>query len=209
MNLAYLHGFASSSKSRKGLFLKDRLAERGVNLHLPDLNLPSFSKLTYSAMLAGLDDLLASHPGPWGFIGSSLGGYLAARCAELNPGRVERLVLLCPGFDMKARWPELMGEEAFTLWKRNGGFFFPDATGEPTPVHWGLIEDCQGHPTHPSVPCPTRIIHGSNDEVVPVEYSRDYAATRDHVELVEVEDGHELTDSMARIADEVVDWFSL
>ena len=199
---AYLHGFASSSGSRKGRWLADRFAAVGLTLELPDLNAPSFRRLTYTA---ALEKLATLGPGPWRFIGSSLGGYLAARFCELYPQRVDRLLLLCPGFSMVQRWPQLMGEEAFGLWERNGAFFFPDALGEPTPVHWGLIEDVRTHPETPEVGCPTRILHGTRDEVVPIHFSRQYVAARPGLtSLVEVEDGHDLMNSLERIAEEVL-----
>lgn len=51
---------------------------------------------------------------------NSLGGFLAARYAELHPDRVERLVLLCPGFDRCSRWEKLFGAEALREWERVG-----------------------------------------------------------------------------------------
>ena len=133
---AYLHGFGGSPKSTKAGLLAPKFADAGLTLFRPDLNVPSFEQLTYSSALTGLDALDAREGdgAKWRFIASSLGGYLGARWAQLNPDRVDRLLLLCPGFDMMGRWPELMGEEAFVLWERNGAFLFVDPTGEPRPV---------------------------------------------------------------------------
>lgn len=204
---AYLHGFASSPKARKGTALAARFAERGLNLLRPDLNQPSFETLSYSAMVAHVVERMASEPDArWRFIGSSLGGYIAARVAELHPAAVDRLLLLCPGFDMMTRWPEMMGEDAFVLWKRNGAFFFPDAEGEPRPVSWGLIDDAKTHPARPSVHCPTVVIHGVNDEVVPIETSRRWALDHPNVTLHEVDDGHELVASIDTISQVALDF---
>ena len=98
---AYLHGFASSSLSTKGQALRRFFAGRGLTMHTPDLNHPSFAALTYSGMLAAFDRLdrelseaeLASgqeQPSRWRLIGSSMGGFVASRWAELHPERVER-----------------------------------------------------------------------------------------------------------------------
>ena len=54
---AYLHGFASNARSKKGLALQERFARTGVELWLPDLNRPSFAQLSHRAMLAHLDAL--------------------------------------------------------------------------------------------------------------------------------------------------------
>lgn len=48
---------------------------------------------------------------------------------------------------------------------------------------------------------PCTVIHGRGDAVVSIEDSRAYAAAHPHVQLVEVDDGHALSDSLPAIAD--------
>lgn len=43
-------------------------------------------------------------------------------------------------------------------------------------------------------PCPTVIIHGTRDEVIPIDVSRTFAANH-HVPLIEVDDTHGLADT--------------
>jgi uncharacterized protein len=205
---AYLHGFASGPEARKGRWLARRLAAKGVDLHRPDLNQPSFGELTVTGALAAVDELLTAGPEKtrWSFVGSSFGGYVAARWAELHPEWVERLLLLCPGFGLLDRWPQMLGREAMNRWQQEGSMDFPDGAGRPTPVHWGFIEDFRRHPATPEVPCPTRIVHGTRDEVVPIEGSRRYAEPRAHVGLVEVDDDHGLLASLEAIGREVDDF---
>ena len=210
IHYAYLHGFASSPLSRKGQALEANFAEHGETLHLPDLNQPSFAELTLTRALWAVDELAARFPrGKWRFIGSSMGGWIAARWAELHPKRVDRLLLLCPGFDLVSRWPQMLGERQMKRWEANGSLPFPDATGNPVRVHWGLIEDAREQPAFPEVPCATVIVHGTSDEVVPVEISREYASERDHVSLVEVDDEHALTHSVPLIAEVAAKHFVL
>ena len=213
---AYFHGFASSSLSHKGQALRRFYASHGREFHLPDLNAPSFAELTYTAMLAAvdafdqaLDEAEGTTPGQvrWRIIGSSMGGYLAARWAELHPERVDELILLCPAFEFAKRWPSIIGEDNFAKWKQQGHFSLPDGTGTPVDVHYGLVEDALTHPARPVVPCPTTIIHGTRDAIVPIELSREYAATHDHVELVELDDDHTLTSSIPAIESLVLDRF--
>ncbi|MFT7578970.1 MAG: pimeloyl-ACP methyl ester carboxylesterase [Myxococcota bacterium] len=208
---AYLHGFASSPLSRKAVLLAPVFAEAGVTLVAPDLNIPSFAQLSVTAALAHLDALSADDPRPWRIIGSSLGGWMAARWAELNPTQVDRLLLLCPGFDLTSRWPQVLGAPAIARWRSQGVLTMPAADGTPTPLSWGFIEDCLTHPGQPDVTCPTRIIHGSADEVVPIDGSRAYADPRANVGLIEVDDDHSLMrpETMVRIAAEVRDFFGL
>jgi uncharacterized protein len=195
LRYAYLHGFASGPRSYKGTLLRQRLAGVGIHLELPDLARPSFAKLTYTDALTAIDDL---GQGPFSFIGSSMGGYLAARWAGQNPDRVGRLLLLCPGFDLVTRWPLLVGAESMARWSSEGALMLPDRDGGQTAVHYGFIEDARRHPAFPSVTCPTVIVHGVRDEVVPVESSRVYARTHE-AQLVEVDDDHGLAASVDRI----------
>jgi fermentation-respiration switch protein FrsA (DUF1100 family) len=202
---AYLHGFASSSRSHKGQALREYYASKGVDFLTPDITRPSFGELTYTGMLGAVDALDEAQPGPdpqspWRFVGSSMGGYIAARWAQLHPARVDRLLLLCPAFDFAERWRSLLGDERFARWREQGSTLLPDATGVETEVHWGLVEDARRHPPRPPVPCETIIVHGTKDEVVPIESSRAYAeAHADRVRLVEVDDDHGLVASLPTI----------
>lgn len=208
MRRAYLHGFAGSSLSKKGLSLREAFEAAGLELLLPDLNAPSFAELSPRAMLGVLDTLDAERGDEqgWGFVGSSLGGWLAARWAEQHPARVARLVLLCPAFDLVGRWPELLPPGAVDKWQRDGSLLMPDGAGTPTRVHYRFYEESRAEPAWPSVPCETLIIHGTRDTTVPVEGSRRYAAERDNVELVEVDDVHDLLASQQLIVGRALDW---
>jgi len=200
---AYLHGFASSPLARKGLALEAALAPRGAKVELPDLNQPSFGRLTVTGALGALDALHARAPeATWGLVGSSFGGLVAARWAELHPERVDRLLLLCPAFGMLARWTSVFGDDVMERWERRGTLPMHDAEGRLTPLHWGFVEDLRTHPSHPAVAAPTRILHGRQDETVPVDSSRAYARGRAHVRQMEVDDDHRLTASIDRVTQE-------
>jgi alpha-beta hydrolase superfamily lysophospholipase len=206
---AYLHGFASSNLAHKGQALRRFYAGHGLEFHVPDLNVPSFAKLSYTAMLAAVDELDRQldardgiEPGRarWRFVGSSMGGYIASRWAMLHPERVDRLLLLCPAFDFMQRWPSILGPDSFARWREQGFFPLPDKSGTPVDVHFGLVEDAAtNHPARPDVPCPTTIVHGTRDTVVPIESSRSYVEGRPHVRLIEVDDDHLLGGSLSLI----------
>jgi hypothetical protein len=203
-NFAYLHGFASGPQSRKGTALAAAFARAGAHLRQPDLNLPDFARLTYGGMLAAVDALDAAAGGsPWSFVGSSMGGWVAARWAELHPERVERLLLLAPAFDMPRRWrdkPELLE------WERRGFHEVADGDGVPTRVHWGLMEDALRQPPIPRPRCPVLIVHGRRDETVPVEISEAYAREGPNVELELVDDTHDLLVAFPRIEELALVW---
>lgn len=213
---AYLHGFASSPLSKKGLAIEGHLHERHRQaLWRPDLRRPSFSELTISGALEALDAMhaivasTASDPVRWRLIGSSLGGYLAALWAERHPERVDRLLLLCPGFDLVSRWSVILSPRNMRRWEQEGSLTFPDAQGQPCPVHWGFVVDARRYPPTPVVPCPTRIVHGRRDAIVPIDFSRDYAERHpERVTLREVDDEHVLQDSLPVILGEVDEWIA-
>lgn len=200
---AYLHGFGGGTRSRKGTELRKRFSNLGLDLAIPNLNRPSFTELSVQAMLAAMDLLDAERKMEsdqrWRLIGSSLGGWLAARWAMLNPDRVDRLLLLCPGFDLAARWPVLLGPSAFEAWRTTGRHLFPDPTGELVPVNFSFYESCRADVGTPEVFCPTVIVHGMRDEIVPFESSRLYSKERTHVDLVAVDDDHNLANSLDSI----------
>ena len=205
---AYLHGFASGPLSRKGQHLSRAFSERGLELELPDLNRPSFAQLSPGAALEAIDELCQGDE-RWCLVGSSFGGWLASRWAELHPERVERLLLLCPGFGLADRWPVLLGPERMAQWERQGALEMTDGAGVMVPVHWRFYLEAREQPARPVVPCETLIIHGRSDEVVPIQGSRDYAAAHGNVELIEVEDDHALAASVERIVAETVRFFEL
>ncbi|MBM4396317.1 MAG: alpha/beta fold hydrolase [Deltaproteobacteria bacterium] len=208
---AYFHGFASSPDSRKGNRLAREFARLGVPLERPDLNAPSFARLTATAMLGAADAMhAAGDPGArWRVVGSSMGGWLAALWASLHPGRVDRLVLLCPAFDMPGRWPAIVGPGGWERWREAGETPLPDHRGVPVPVHFALNDDLARWPSVPETGCDTLVIHGSRDETVPVESSRAYAAARPRVRLIEVDDGHLLADSLDLVVRESLAFFGL
>jgi len=207
--LAYLHGFGSGPESKKGRALASAFEADGRRLDRLDLNRPSFGQLTFSASLTAIDEWAASAAGDVALVGSSLGGYLAARWAELNPGRVRALVLLCPGLDMVQRWPALLGEAAMKRWRAEGTVPLPDARGVPTDIHWRFMEDALTHPPLPRPSCPTLVIHGTRDLVVPVESSRDWVAILPEARLIELDDGHELYASLPKILLETSEFLAL
>jgi len=208
----YLHGFASSAAATKGTRFAEGFASRGLVLELPDLNRPSFASLDHDAILAHLATLSAGSvedDRPLRLIGSSFGGWIAARFAELHPARVDRLLLLCPGFDMVARWPVLLGEHHMNRWRERGYLPFPDHTGAPVPVHWGFIEAALRHPASPAPACPIVIVHGTRDTTVPIDSSRTYVADHPTATLHEVDDDHGLIASLPAITAVAFDFFGI
>ena len=189
MRFLWLHGFASGPSSSKGQYVKARLAERGLTLEVPDLNLPSFRELTLTRMLESLPV-----EGPLTLFGSSLGGYTAALYAAKNPGLVTSLVLLAPAFDLAARWEKRMGASDVALWRAQGSFPFDHyALGGQHELGVGFLEDALQHEPFPLPQCPTLVIQGAKDAVVDPALAREFVRRMEgRATLVELDQGHEL-----------------
>ncbi len=200
-HLAYLHGFASNPKTKKGRAIADAFEAQGHPMAILDLNRPTFSTLTLTAQLEAVD-AWAHDKERVSFVGSSMGGWVATRWAELNPLKIEKLVLLAPAFDMASRWPKRLGAQGMAAWRAHGALPFPDGDGIPTPLHWGFIEDAITHVATPGSPAPTLVIHGRQDAVVPVEGSRTWVEAHPLASLIEVDDQHELNGSLPLVVAE-------
>ncbi len=67
-----------------------------------------------------------------------------------------------------------------------------------------FVEDSVQCEDEPDFSQPALIFHGVHDDVVPVEVSRQYAASHPNVKLMELESGHALTDVLDRMWQETL-----
>ena len=202
MNIIYLHGFASGPQSSKAQFFRRRFEELGIAMRIPDLSEGNFEGLTISGQLrvvesiAGGDDVF--------LIGSSMGGYLAALYAARHL-EVKKLVLLAPAFGFARRWPLMLGEEKVAEWRRTGWlpiYHYGDKMERR--VGYELLQDAEKYEDYPEISQPALVFHGRKDDVVPVEYSEEFAARHPQVRLRVMESGHELIDVLEEIWREIL-----
>ena len=213
-HLFYLHGFASSPGSGKAKFLAARLAERGLTLGCPDLNLPDFSTLTVSRMIAQVTrEVEALPPAPVVLIGSSLGAFVALHAADQwgrEPARgadgarswpIDRLVLFAPAIDAGPSQARRLGPEALERWRatdRLEVFHHPDMTTRT--VHYELHADAMRYDSFAtSVDVPMLIFQGRQDQVVDPSVVESFAKRRGNVTLHLLDDGHQLLESLETI----------
>ena len=175
------------------------LCAHDAELALLDLNTDSDpSKLSFAGAQAQLDahwHADATHA-PLRLVGSSFGGTAALAYANRHPERVDRLLLLCPGFDLGARWESIVGADALAAWERVGVHTFAlPRTGEPCDVPWAFVEESRRQPPLEPPPCPTVIVHATEDEVVPWTLSAEFVERCPEAarpDLVLVDDDHAL-----------------
>jgi len=191
MKILYVHGFASSPQSRKAVQFRAALAAHGVPVDIPAMDRGDFEHLTISGQLDVLENAIRGKPVC--LIGSSMGGYLASLYAAAH-SELARLVLLAPAFGFAHRWNEKAGEP-----KPANLEVFHYGDNKMRRVNYGLIEDALRFPPAPDFKQPAWIFHGIHDDVVPIEYSRAFAAAHTNVRLTELDSDHELLNVLDQI----------
>ena len=187
----YLHGFASAPSSFKARYFKNKLDSSEVIV--PDLNQDDFYNLTLSRQIQQVGEIIESINREIIVFGSSMGGLTALLLAEKYPS-ISKLVLMAPAFRMSELW--VNGDKArLQEWEQ---------TGEVSLMHYGynqeallsygfyndlFLHDDKNFKRH----LPVLNFHGINDDVVPVEFSREYQLTHpDNSNLIELDDDHGL-----------------
>jgi pimeloyl-ACP methyl ester carboxylesterase len=206
MHVFYLHGFVSSPRAGKALYLAERLAALGVTLHAPDLNEPAFETLTTTRMIGQVETAIdALPPGPVALIGSSLGAFVAwhvaARAERHGTRAVDRLVLLAPALDLDwSTFPGLAGD-GLRRWRETGTHeVFHHDYGRSARLGYAIYEDAHQYDSRTAVvSVPTLIFQGRRDELVDARMVEAFAAGRPNLTLRLVDDDHRLQASLAEI----------
>ena len=205
----YLHGFASSPQSSKARYLRDRFAERKIDLEVLDLNQGDFSSLTLTRQIKQTVAAIGDRSSVT-LIGSSFGGLTSAWVARQDD-RVNSLILLAPAFGFPHSWYSRLRSGQLEKW-RESGYLSVYHYGEEKeiPLHYQFLKDAENYPlSELKRSLPTLIIHGIRDDVVPIEVSRDYAQRHSSVKLVELDSDHGLNDVRATIWQETKNFLGI
>jgi predicted esterase YcpF (UPF0227 family)/GNAT superfamily N-acetyltransferase len=212
----YLHGFASSPKSRKAIFFKNQLTKWGISLHIPDLNTPDFSSLTLTSMIERLaQEIEGCAPAPVNIIGSSLGALVALhfvdKFKQSNASQVTKMLLLAPALDFVQNRLQQIGRDAFDKWKTEGWFkFLHYSYNKEYKVNFKLINDITAYNSDRiQVDIPVLIYHGRRDNNVNCEQSIKFAENRDNIALRLIDSDHMLLDQLDKIWPSAVQFFDL
>lgn len=206
----YLHGFASSPRSNKASYLRDRFAEANLELIVLDLNQGDFSKLTLTRQIEQTIDAFPNLKTPVVLIGSSFGGLTCAWVAEQKL-QVQKMILLAPAFGFPNSWYSKLQPEQIEQW-RESGYLSVYHYGEKRsiPLHYQFLLDADNYPvSNLKRSLPTLIIHGIRDEVVPIEVSRNYVKKHSQARLIELDSDHGLNDVKEKIWQETKDFLHL
>ena len=211
MPIFYMHGFASSPFGQKITILQEKLmAEKGINLLVPDLNVPSFAELRLTSIIEKIAEQVELVPSPVYIIASSFGGlatlHFYDRYRDTAASKVAKILFLAPAFNALSGY-----NVQIARWKQNGSLPIKHFHyGETIDVHYGLIEDLQQYDAYSvKFDLPAVIIHGKNDEAVPYQTSIDFAKGKPNVQLMLVDDNHSLMDSLDLIWQQMTDFFRI
>ena len=166
-----------------------------------DVTAPEMSELGWS--IASQTEVLIRHLDEEQYdlvAGSSMGGLAAANASSKRPEADIRLLLIAPSFGLAENW-EGMEEAGRSAWKLTGERRY---TGFELDIllPWEFMESAEKM-SWPETAHPTAIMHGINDEVVPISYSRKVAEDCANVKLHEVDDNHRMKGSL-RLIPEIV-----
>ena len=161
VSVLYFHGFASSPASAKITALRPLLAPHGIELNTPDLNVPSFERLDFDAVIDHAMDNARRTP-PRAMVGSSLGALVALSVARR--GVNVPLVLIAPALGVATRWREKIPDGDPVI-------VFNYARNADAPIHRAFFEQMSVLQVDEAPP-PSRVtaIMGRDDETVPFAF---------------------------------------
>jgi predicted esterase YcpF (UPF0227 family) len=157
-SVLYFHGFASSPGSAKIAALRPLLAPHGIELNAPDLNVPSFERLDFEAVVEHALSAARVTP-PQAMVGSSLGSLVTLATAQR--GVHVPLVLIAPAFGVARRWQTKIpdGDPIMT---------FNFARNAEAPIHRAFFEQMTRLHVDDEPPASrVTVIMGRKDETVP------------------------------------------
>ncbi len=200
-NFVLLHGFASSSGSRKAQYFAERFdAMPRVDFRAFDFNpTPAdFERMTISGMIHDLERVLEDRQlESVSLIGSSMGALVALHIAKRFQG-VERMLLLAPALSYRALH---MSARELERWKHKGELsVWHYGFEKDLPLNYAFHRDGLQYSRQIPPPVPITIVHGVRDETVPIELSRGYASKYpDQVQMYELDTDHRMNDRLDEI----------
>ncbi len=184
--------------------MSDRFAQIQTKLKIPDLNAGDFSQLTITRQIAQVAAEFPDDSTPVTLIGSSLGGLTSAHLAQQYP-QVQRLVLLAPAFGFLSHWLTKLGDKEIQRWQQEKYLMIHHyGQGRSLPLSYNFVTDTEQYREEIlQRPIPTLILHGKQDQVIPITASREFARLRPWVELIELDSDHGLGNVMPEIWQEI------
>ncbi len=212
----FLHGFRSDCEGAKAIALAQHAKRRGYSWVRFDLSGHGRSDGNFTAFTIkdavrdALAVLQALAPRPVVLVGSSLGGWLSVLAARHAPQQVRAMLLIAPAFNFVQNFLAALPAEELRRWARQGVRRFADPYQATTyTLGYGIVHeihhfDVLSEPVQ--LHCPLTIIHGDQDEILPLANTMRFAdrtqAPGLRIEVVAGGD-HRLTSALPRMRAEL------
>lgn len=218
LGIVMAHGFAGYKEEKNGKFtdIAESLNEAGFNVLAFDFSGCGESdddtitvENEVDDMESAVDFMESRGLSRLGVLGVSNGGLVALR----NASCFEALVLMAPQTAGLKNYREDLMTEKQREELREKGFYVKMREGRPRERHKigekaiRYKESFDQEDLLSGIERPVLIIHGVEDNVVPIKDSRRAIEKLDDSRLVEVQDNHYLDDSVEKVAKLSIDWF--
>ena len=205
----YLHGFASGPSSKKASAFKNKFKEIGVSLNTPDLEGGNFENMTLTSQVNIVLDLLDQFQcKKVCLIGSSMGGYLATLVSQRRV-EIKATYLMAPGFNFLERWMRSLklDYDDETCWDPKIQVFHY-RYDETKYIRTDIFKDAKNwNILDLNREIPSRIVHGTHDEVVPIDESKKFISRHPWCSLKELDSDHGLLSHLDWVVDDCMVFF--
>ena len=178
MKVLFAHGFEGTPNGGKPTYMREEL---GWDVVAPVMSANGWNIEQDSEKF----DLVA---------GSSMGGLAAANASRLRPEMGFGVLLIAPAFGLEEMWYNRLSVDEMKQWETSDAYLYQGFELEMT-LGWDFMQTAM-EMSWPELNHPTVILHGLQDDVVPIEHSRRIADRDDRViAMIELEDGHRMQEA--------------
>jgi pimeloyl-ACP methyl ester carboxylesterase len=187
MRVLFAHGFEGTPNGGKPTHM---IEELGWDVVAPVMSEKGWNiEQETAVLLAHIDssdfDLIA---------GSSMGGLAAANASALRPDATFGLLLIAPAFGLSEMWHNRLSILEMAEWEKKDAYAYQGFELDIS-MGWDFMQTAE-RMSWPKLNHPTVILHGNQDDVVPIENSRRVADNDENViALMEIEDGHRMQEA--------------
>ena len=193
MKVLWAHGFESTPSGSKPIWIKENLGWEVISINMSEKGwtIAEQTEVVIQKILENDDIEL--------IMGSSYGGLAIANASNKLLNRKLRLVLMAPAFGLAENFEKRAGDKGLEQWERTGfSPYFHHGLNQEIKLNWNFMISAR-EMSWPEIKHPTVIIHGKSDDIVPIDSSRKIAESSYNIDLIEVEDGHRLVNSLQYI----------
>lgn len=192
MRVLFAHGFEGAPDSGKPTYMSEVL---GWDVVAPVMsekgwNIEQETEVLLDYIDGGDFDLIA---------GSSMGGLAAANASALRPDAQFGLLLIAPAFGLAEMWHNRLSPPEMAEWEREDAYAYRGFELNIS-LGWDFMRTADKM-SWPELNHPTVILHGTQDDIVPIENSRLVAQRNSNVvALMEIEDSHRMQEAKGHFA---------